>query len=104
MIGLECFIDWYYVIWCVMLVFCYLKVMLGYVVYYWGCGQCFGFVDIGEGNVYWWGICNMLVEQVKDWCGGKVGIQCFYVGWVDEVQVVIEVILEVDISSLLVQD
>jgi len=96
--------DWKYIVWRATPAFSHPKLTPAYAAHYWGRGQRFGLVDIGGGNVYWWGTKNMPAEHAQDWRGGKAGIQRLFAGWAEEVQAVIEATPEEGITSLPAQD
>jgi 2-polyprenyl-6-methoxyphenol hydroxylase-like FAD-dependent oxidoreductase len=102
--GPEKPLDYDYVVWRATPKFSHPKVTHAYAAHYWGRGQRFGLVDIGGGDVYWWGTRNMPAEQAADWRGGKAGVQRLYAGWADEVRQVIAATPEEDITSLPAQD
>ncbi|QQQ78883.1 FAD-dependent monooxygenase [Saccharothrix sp. 6-C] len=102
--GPERPLDYDYVVWRATPAFRHPKVTHAYAAHYWGRGQRFGLVDIGGGDVYWWGTKNMPAEQAADWRGGKAGVQQLYAGWADEVQQVIAATPEEGITSLPAQD
>lgn len=102
--GPERPLDYNYVVWRATPKFSHPKVTHAYAAHYWGRGQRFGLVDIGGGDVYWWGTKNMPAEQAADWRGGKAGVQRLYAGWADEVRQVIAATPEEGITSLPAQD
>lgn len=62
----------------------------GYTGHYWGRGQRFGLIDIGDGMTYWWGTKNMPAAIARDWKGGKSDILAAFDGWAPEVVAAIE--------------
>ncbi len=53
----------------------------GYVGHYWGAGKRIGLIDVGDGEVYWWGTANMRTEQAHNWQGSHQDILSYYQGW-----------------------
>lgn len=80
------------------------KVTPSYAAHYWGRGQRFGLVDIGNGQVYWWGTKNMPAEQAGSWQGRKDEIVSAYSGWAPEIQAVIRATPPDSIISVPAQD
>ncbi|MFI9009057.1 FAD-dependent monooxygenase [Actinosynnema sp. NPDC053489] len=102
--GPERPLDYNYVVWRATPKFSHPRVTHAYAAHYWGRGQRFGLVDIGGGDVYWWGTKNVPAGRAADWRGGKAGLQRLYAGWADEVQQVIAATPEEGITSLPAQD
>lgn len=74
-----------YVCWLATLPWRHPVITPGFVAHYWGRGQRFGLIDLGHGQVYWWGTQNLPPEQARDWNAGKAAIVDAYAGWADEV-------------------
>lgn len=96
--------DGGYVCWRATPMFSHPKVTPAYAAHYWGRGQRFGLVDIGGGQVYWWGTKNLPAAEAAGWHGRKAEIQRLYQGWADEVQEVIEATPQDTINSVAAQD
>jgi 2-polyprenyl-6-methoxyphenol hydroxylase-like FAD-dependent oxidoreductase len=93
-----------YVCWLATLPFRHPTVTEGYCAHYWGRGQRFGLVDIGDGRVYWWGTKNMPAAAARDWAGGKGEILRAYAGWAPEVRAAIAATPPEAIISVPAQD
>lgn len=74
-----------YVCWLGTVGFSHPRMSRGYVGHYWGRGQRFGLIDIGDGAAYWWGTRNMSDALARDWRGGKAEIRAAFDGWAPEV-------------------
>lgn len=93
-----------YVCWLATLPFRHPKVTEGYCAHYWGRGQRFGLVDIGDGRIYWWGTKNMPPAAAREWTGGKGEILRAYAGWAPEVRAAIAATPAAAIISVPAQD
>ena len=102
--GPEPILDPGYVCWLAIVPFSHHRLLPGAVSHYWGLGQRFGLLDIGHGQVYWFGTKNMPVEQAEDWRGTKEDIVRDYQGWADEVQEAIRVTPAEDIIAVPARD
>lgn len=102
--GLDDARDGGYVCWLGIIPFRHRRFTTGYVGHYWGNGQRFGLIDIGQGRAYWWGTRNMPAEDAHHWSGGKEEILRAYSGWADEVRQVIRATPERDIIAVPAQD
>jgi 2-polyprenyl-6-methoxyphenol hydroxylase-like FAD-dependent oxidoreductase len=74
-----------YVCWLAITAFSHPALPQGAVAHYWGSGQRFGLLDIGGGDVYWWGTKNMSVAEARDWRGTREDLLALYDGWAGEV-------------------
>lgn len=93
-----------YVCWLATLPFRHPVVTPGYVAHYWGRGQRLGLIDLGGGQVYWWGTLNMPPAAARTWAGGKDAIVRAYAGWAPEVEAVIAATPEESIISVPAHD
>jgi 2-polyprenyl-6-methoxyphenol hydroxylase-like FAD-dependent oxidoreductase len=74
-----------YVCWLAIARFGHPALPKGAVAHYWGSGQRFGLLDIGGGDVYWWGTKNMSVARARAWRGTREDLLALYDGWAGEV-------------------
>ncbi|WP_405852217.1 FAD-dependent monooxygenase [Streptomyces sp. NBC_00090] len=79
------------------------SVTTGSVRHYWGSGQRFGLIDIGQGRCYWWAAMSTPADpadrdRVKD------AVKQAYAGWADEVRAVIEATPQEDILTVPTRD
>jgi len=74
-----------YLCWLAVTDFRHPRLRPGFVGHYWGRGQRFGLIDIGHGQVYWWGTRNMPAAESQQWSGGKAEVLAHYDGWAEEV-------------------
>jgi 2-polyprenyl-6-methoxyphenol hydroxylase-like FAD-dependent oxidoreductase len=98
--GIEDERDGGYICWLAIVPFRHPRFVTGYVGHYWGDGQRFGLIDIGDGLAYWWGTKAMPGESVASWNEGKEGIARAYAGWAREIREVIAVTPEADIITV----
>lgn len=82
--------EYGYVCWLATVRFTHPRMVPGYTGHYWGRGQRFGLIDIGDGTAYWWGTKNMPAAEARDWKGEKADIVSAFDGWAPEVVEVIE--------------
>ncbi|MFH9668632.1 FAD-dependent monooxygenase [Streptomyces globisporus] len=75
-----------YICWLALVPFDHPNFTPGSVTHFWGSGQRFGLVDMGDGTLYWWGTKNMPTEESHDWQGGKEDVRRAFAGWAEEVQ------------------
>jgi 2-polyprenyl-6-methoxyphenol hydroxylase-like FAD-dependent oxidoreductase len=102
--GPEPILDPGYVCWLAIVPFSHPRLLPGAVTHYWGRGQRFGLLDLGHGQVYWFGTQNLPVEQAEDWKGGKEDLVRDYQGWADEVQEAIRITPARDIIAVPARD
>ncbi|WBB80296.1 FAD-dependent monooxygenase [Micromonospora sp. WMMD882] len=79
-----------YVCWLATIPFTHPRMTPGYVGHYWGAGQRFGLIDIGQGRAYWWGTRNMAPDEARRWRGTVDDIARVYRGWAPEVRAAID--------------
>ena len=79
-----------YVLWLATVRFSHPRMVPGWTGHYWGRGQRFGLIDIGDGMAYWWGTKNMPAARARDWNGDKVDVLATFDGWAPEVVKAIE--------------
>ncbi|PHM28737.1 FAD-dependent monooxygenase [Xenorhabdus budapestensis] len=70
-----------YICWLAITRYQHPQITPGYVGHYWGAGKRIGLIDIGGGEVYWWGTANMPTEQLCEWKGNNRDISSYYKGW-----------------------
>ncbi|MGK4585673.1 FAD-dependent monooxygenase [Kitasatospora sp. HPMI-4] len=78
-----------YICWLGVIPFEHPRFTPGSVTHYWGSGRRFGLVDVGGGQVYWWGTMNMPVEEARDWRGGKADVERAFADWPEEVELAV---------------
>lgn len=93
-----------YICWLATVKFSHPRMTRGYAGHYWGRGRRFGLIDIGAGNVYWWGTANMPAAQARNWHGGKAAILAEFDGWAPEVLDAIDQTPEDTIVTVPAQD
>ncbi|WP_338883426.1 FAD-dependent monooxygenase [Xenorhabdus sp. TH1] len=71
----------HYICWLAITRYQHPQITPGYVGHYWGAGKRIGLIDIGGGEVYWWGTANMQTEQSLKWKGNNRDILSYYKGW-----------------------
>lgn len=96
--------EYGYVCWLATTPFSHPRMVRGFCGHYWGAGQRFGLIDIGEGRAYWWGTKNMPAARAREWRGGKSEILAAFDGWAHEVTAVIECTPAHEIVSVPAQD
>ncbi|QLY33325.1 FAD-dependent monooxygenase [Nocardia huaxiensis] len=96
--------EYGYVCWLAVLPFSHPNLETGVARHYWGRGTRFGLMEIGGGQVYWWGTRNVGVAAARDWHGGKAGVAAVFAGWAPEVVEVIEQTPEESIVIVPAQD
>lgn len=82
-----------YISWLGIVPYTHPRLTTGSVHHYWGRGRRFGLIDIGHGQVYWWGTRNMSADACASWPGGargKEAVRRSYAGWAGEVRQAIE--------------
>ncbi|MGC5343003.1 FAD-dependent monooxygenase [Streptomyces sp. DT171] len=84
--GPEASRDSGYICWLAVIPFSHPRFAPGSVTHYWGSGQRFGMVDMGDGRLYWWGTKNMPTEESHNWRGTKAEVERAYAGWADVVR------------------
>lgn len=83
--------DCGYVCWLATVAFEHPRVTPGYAGHYWGAGQRFGLIDIGQGRVYWWGTRNMCsATEHHLHRDHKADVVAAFAGWAPEVIQVLE--------------
>lgn len=99
-VGPEPINEYGYVCWIATVPFEHPRLPSGGAAHYWGNGQRFGLIDIGDGLAYWWGTKN----APRQWTGSKEQVlQCF-AGWAAEIHEVISSTPEADIVCVPAQD
>ena len=96
--------DCGYVFWLATVPFIHPRVRPGYAGHYWGKGQRFGLMDIGGGQVYWFGSRNIPVPQTRSRRIGKTEVLAAFEGWAPEITEVIEQTPEETIVTVPAQD
>ncbi|MBL1074541.1 FAD-dependent monooxygenase [Nocardia sp. 2] len=82
--------EYGYVCWLAVIPYSHPSLTTGAARHYWGRGTRFGLIEIGGGQVYWWGTQSVGVAAARDWSGGKAGVAAVFAGWAPEVMEVIE--------------
>jgi 2-polyprenyl-6-methoxyphenol hydroxylase-like FAD-dependent oxidoreductase len=104
LVGPERINEYGYACWIATVPFEHPRLPPGGAIHYWGNGQRFGLIDIGDGHAYWWGTKNVPPHDARRWAATKEEIlQCFD-GWANEVCEVISLTPESDIVSVPAQD
>jgi 2-polyprenyl-6-methoxyphenol hydroxylase-like FAD-dependent oxidoreductase len=118
-VGPEQVNEYGYVCWIATVPFEHPRLPPGGAVHYWGSGQRFGLIDVGDGRAYWWGTKNTSPKNTlpkntlpkntppragHQPAGTKAEILRCYEGWADEVRQVISLTPEADIVSVPAQD
>jgi 2-polyprenyl-6-methoxyphenol hydroxylase-like FAD-dependent oxidoreductase len=103
-VGPEPINEYGYVCWIATVPFEHPRLPPGGAAHYWGNGQRFGLIDIGDGHAYWWGTKNASPHDTRLWTGAKEEILRCFDGWADEVRQVISLTPEADIVSVPAQD
>ncbi|WP_311567213.1 FAD-dependent monooxygenase [Photobacterium arenosum] len=93
-----------YICWLAITRYQHPQITPGYVGHYWGAGKRIGLIDVGDGEVYWWGTANMKNEQARNWTGNTEDIMSFYNGWPAIVGDIISQTPVEDIISVAAQD
>ncbi|MDR0219681.1 MAG: FAD-dependent monooxygenase [Enterobacteriaceae bacterium] len=70
-----------YICWLAITRYNHSQITPGYVCHYWGTGKRVGLVDIGGGELYWWGTANMPTEQARRWRGSNRDVLAYYKDW-----------------------
>ncbi|AOM42699.1 FAD-dependent monooxygenase [Xenorhabdus hominickii] len=87
-----------YIAWLAITRYQHPQITSGYVGHYWGTGKRIGLIDIGGGEVYWWGTANMHTEQAHKWQGNNRDILSYYKGWPD---IVSDIILQTPSENII---
>ena len=88
--GPERPLDYDYACWRATPQFTHPVVTPAYAAHYWGRGQRFGLVDLGNGQVYWWATKNMPNSRVAEGqAGGRDELLRMFEGWAEEIPAVI---------------
>ncbi|SFN70902.1 FAD-dependent monooxygenase [Xenorhabdus japonica] len=87
-----------YICWLAITRYQHPQITSGYVGHYWGAGKRIGLIDVGGGEVYWWGTANMHIEQARKWQGNNQDILSYYKGWPD---VVSDIILQTPSENII---
>jgi len=103
-VGPEPINEYGYVCWIATVPFEHPRLPPGGAVHYWGRGQRFGLIDIGEGHAYWWGTKNVPNHDARQWPGTREAILRCFDGWANEVREVIARTSEAGIVSVPAQD
>ncbi|MGW5318807.1 FAD-dependent monooxygenase [Nocardia thailandica] len=77
--------EYGYVCWLAVTEFRHPRVTPGWIGHYWGSGKRFGLIELGDGQVYWWGTANMPAAQARSWSGTREEIAATYAGWAPEI-------------------
>ncbi|PHM38857.1 FAD-dependent monooxygenase [Xenorhabdus innexi] len=93
-----------YICWLAITRYQHPQITPGYVVHYWGQGKRIGLIDIGGGEVYWWGTANMSNEQACHWQGNNQDVLSYYKGWPTIVSDIISQTPSEDIIAVPAQD
>lgn len=88
--GLEEPVNHGYVCWLATVPFTHDNLPVGYAGHYWGRGQRFGLMDLGNGNSYWWATKNVGNNYVSTQDSIKNDVLESFRGWAEEVVSVIE--------------
>jgi 2-polyprenyl-6-methoxyphenol hydroxylase-like FAD-dependent oxidoreductase len=102
--GPEPINEYGYVCWIATVAFADPRLPEGGAAHFWGNGQRFGLIDIGDGQAYWWGTKNAERHETLRWAGRKDEILRCFEGWADEVREVISRTPDDDIVSVPAQD
>lgn len=103
--GPEPINEYGYVCWIATVPFEHPRLPPGGAVHYWGHGQRFGLIDIGDGHAYWWGTKNVPPHDARSRTAGtKEQILHCFDGWADEVRQAISQTPEASIVSVPAQD
>lgn len=102
--GPEPILDPGYVCWLAIVPFSHHRLLPGAVSHYWGPGQRFGLLDVGHGQIYWFGTKNLPAAEAEDWRGTKEDIVRDYQGWAGEVQEAIRATPARDIIAVPARD
>lgn len=93
-----------YICWLAITRYQHPQITPGYVGHYWGAGKRIGLIDVGGGDVYWWGTANMKAEQARNWRGTNRDVAGFYQGWPDIVADIISKTPSTEIIAVPAQD
>ncbi|MCC8379335.1 FAD-dependent monooxygenase [Xenorhabdus sp. PB30.3] len=93
-----------YICWLAITRYQHPQITPGYVVHYLGQGKRVGLIDIGGGEVYWWGTANMSNEQACHWEGSNQDVLAYFEGWPTIVSDIISQTPSEDIISVSAQD
>jgi 2-polyprenyl-6-methoxyphenol hydroxylase-like FAD-dependent oxidoreductase len=93
-----------YVFWLATVPFTHPRVSPGYAGHYWGKGQRFGWMDIGGGQVYWFGSRNIAAPQASSRRISKAEILAAFDGWAPEITEVIGLTPQETIVTVPAQD
>ncbi|MGW7489001.1 FAD-dependent monooxygenase [Streptomyces sp. NPDC054786] len=96
--------EYGYVCWIATVPFEHPRLPTGGAAHYWGTGQRFGLIDIGDGRAYWWGTKNTPSRRPLRWAGTKDRILDSYEGWADEVRQAISLTEDEAVISVPAQD
>lgn len=103
-IGAEPVNEYGYVCWIATTRFRDSRLRPGGAVHYWGKGQRFGLIDIGGGDVYWWGTKNLPATDATRLTYPKSQILACFDGWAGEVRQVVAATSPEDIVTVPAQD
>ncbi|WP_350305817.1 FAD-dependent monooxygenase [Photorhabdus viridis] len=93
-----------YICWLAITRYQHQQITPGYIVHYWGAGKRIGLIDIGGGEIYWWGTANMKDKQARTWQGSNQDVAGFYQGWPNIVSDIILKTPSTDIIAVPAQD
>ncbi|ANW17905.1 FAD-dependent monooxygenase [Streptomyces clavuligerus] len=93
-----------YVCWIATVPFAHPRLPRGAAAHFWGRGQRFGLMDIGDGRAYWWGTKNTPGRRRLRWAGTKEDILRCFDGWAEEVRAAIAATPGSDIVCVPAQD
>jgi 2-polyprenyl-6-methoxyphenol hydroxylase-like FAD-dependent oxidoreductase len=103
-VGPEPVNEYGYVCWIAAVPFAHPRLPPGAAAHYWGSGQRFGLIDIGDGHAYWWGTKNARPRHSRLWTGAKEEILRCFEGWAEEVRQAIALTPATDIVTVPAQD
>lgn len=103
-VGPEPINEYGYVCWIATVPFEHPRPGPGGAAHYWGNGRRFGLIDIGGGDVYWWGTKNVAAHEARRRTGVKEDVLRCFDGWAEEVCRVVSLTPEADIVSVPAQD
>jgi 2-polyprenyl-6-methoxyphenol hydroxylase-like FAD-dependent oxidoreductase len=96
--------DYRHVCWTATVPFEHPRLPPGAAAHYWGSGQRFALIDIGDGHACWWGTKNARPRHSRLWTGAKEEILRCFAGWAEEVCRAIWLTPAADILTVPAQD
>jgi 2-polyprenyl-6-methoxyphenol hydroxylase-like FAD-dependent oxidoreductase len=103
-VGPEPINDYGYVCWIATVPFQHPALPPGGAAHYWGNGQRFGLIDIGDGHAYWWGTKNIPLHDARRNISTTAEILHCFDGWADEVRQVVSRTPDTGIVTVPAQD